>query len=109
MIEIPVTDIVRAATFYRKVFGWSFVVPPFPLERKYAFFQKGDTMGFTMGRLVEVPRSEYHLSPINTGLAEMEQKQHLTPRFTLVVENIGETIAAIEKAGERVVSKFEWN
>ena len=66
--------------------------------RKYVLFQKGGTQGC----FVEVPRPEYHLSPVNTGVEEGEQKQYLTPRFTVTVEDVDNSIAAIEKAGGKV-------
>lgn len=66
--------------------------------RKYVLFQKGATQGC----FVEVPRPEYHLSPTKTGVEEDEQKQYLTPRFTVTVEDVDESIAAIEKAGGKV-------
>jgi predicted enzyme related to lactoylglutathione lyase len=101
-IEIPVTDISRAINFYTQVFGWSCSNPPAPSTpramRKYVIFQKGSTQGC----FVEVPRPEYHLSPIKTGVEGQEQKQYLTPRFTVTVENVDETIQAIEKAGGSV-------
>ena len=66
--------------------------------RKYTFFQKGTTQGC----FVEVPSPEYHLSPVKAEVKEDEQKKYLTPRFTITVEDVDESIAAILKAGGKV-------
>jgi hypothetical protein len=98
-LEIPIKDSHRALPFYRDVFGWDCKedgqVAGDPGVLKRFFFSRGNTNGCFL--LVEPPNFlAPSLAPSN------EKKERWAVITTFAVENIGDTLAKIERAGGNV-------
>ncbi|KAK4445692.1 hypothetical protein QBC34DRAFT_497428 [Podospora aff. communis PSN243] len=102
-IDIPVSNIDRAMTFYRNVFGWQILpeFPPFPGRTEgitsHYLFQKGNVAGcFTvMSDSKDV---------LQAGVVQGSPKERVA--FYLATENMDETLANVEKYGGTVHRKM---
>ncbi|KAK0620968.1 hypothetical protein B0T14DRAFT_567682 [Immersiella caudata] len=106
-IDVPVSNLDRAMTFYRKVFDWQIRpdLPPFPGRTEgissHYLFHKGSIAGsFTV--------MEDSKDVLQAGVVQGSPKQRMA--FYLFTEDIEETLVNLEKYGgtvHRKMSLFE--
>lgn len=86
-VELPADSIERASEFYREVFGWNFVEPPDEHQVKnIVYLEESPEVGICT-RTRPTPAAG-----VRPGVA---------------VDSIEETLARVERAGGRVLSRAE--